>query len=50
VLFHGCSNDNIGGVYPCHGFLVIACVVDTGNKFIAGDNNTDEQLYKFYCR
>ncbi len=41
---------------PCHGFLLIAGVVDTGDKFltgdndtydkfIAGDNDTGEQIY-----
>jgi hypothetical protein len=30
-------------IIPCHGFSVIAGVVDTGNKFIAGDNDTCEQ-------
>jgi hypothetical protein len=31
-------------INPCHGFSVIAGVVDTGNKFNAGVINTDEQL------
>ncbi len=31
-------------IYPCHGFSVITGVVDTGDKFIAGDNDTGEQL------
>jgi hypothetical protein len=26
-------------INPCHGFSVIAGVVDTGDKFIDGDNN-----------
>jgi hypothetical protein len=35
---------------PCHGFLLIAGVVltgdnDTYDKFIAGDNDTGEQIY-----
>jgi hypothetical protein len=29
---------------PCHRFSVIAGVVDTSDKFIAGDNDTHEQL------
>jgi hypothetical protein len=29
---------------PCHGFLVIAGVVDTGNKFLTGVNDTGQQL------
>jgi hypothetical protein len=29
---------------PCHKFSVIAGDVDTGDKFIAGDNSTGEQL------
>jgi hypothetical protein len=28
----------------CHGFSVIAGVVDTSEQFIAGDNDTSEQL------
>jgi hypothetical protein len=36
-------------INPCHGFSVIDGVIDTGDKFIAGDNNagnnnTGEQL------
>jgi hypothetical protein len=31
-------------INPCHGFSVIADVVDTGDKFIGGDNNTGEQF------
>jgi hypothetical protein len=31
-------------INPCHGFSVIAGVVDTGDKCIAGDNDTGEQL------
>jgi hypothetical protein len=31
-------------INSCHGFSVISGVVDTGDKFIAGDNNTSEQL------
>ncbi len=31
-------------INPCHWFSVIAGVVDTGEKFITGDNYTDEQL------
>jgi hypothetical protein len=30
-------------INPCHGFSVIAGVVDTGDIFIAGDNDTGEQ-------
>jgi hypothetical protein len=29
-------------INPCHGFSVIARVVDTGDKFIAGDNNVGD--------
>jgi hypothetical protein len=29
-------------INPCHGFSVIAGVVDTGDKFIAGDNNVGD--------
>jgi hypothetical protein len=29
---------------PCHGFSVIAGVVDTGHKFLTGVNETCEQL------
>jgi hypothetical protein len=29
---------------PCHRFSVIAGVVDTGDKFIAGDNDTGDNL------
>jgi hypothetical protein len=32
------------GIDPCHGFSVIAGVVDTGDKFIAGDNNTGNKF------
>ncbi len=28
-------------ISPCQGFSVIAGVVDTGDKFIAGDKNKD---------
>jgi hypothetical protein len=28
----------------CHGFSVITGVVDTGDKFLAGDNDSSEQL------
>jgi hypothetical protein len=32
----------------CRGFLVIAGVVDTGDKFIGGDNDTGEKFsWKF---
>jgi hypothetical protein len=31
-------------IYPCHRFSVTAIVIDTGDKFIAGDNDTGEQL------
>jgi hypothetical protein len=31
-------------INPCRRFSVIAGVIDTGDKFIAGDNNTGEQL------
>ncbi len=30
--------------HPCHGFSVIAGVVDTGNKFITGDNDTGDKF------
>jgi hypothetical protein len=29
-------------INPCHRFSVIAGVVDNGDKFIAGDNDTGE--------
>jgi hypothetical protein len=29
----------------CHGFSVIACVVDTGEQFIAGDNDTGDKFF-----
>jgi hypothetical protein len=29
-------------INPCHGFSVIASVLDTGDKFIAGDNDTSD--------
>jgi hypothetical protein len=29
-------------INPCHGFSVIAGVVDTGDKFIAGANNVGD--------
>jgi hypothetical protein len=31
-------------INPCHGFSVIADVVDTGDKFIAGDNDTGNKF------
>ena len=31
-------------INPCHGFSVIAGVVDTGDKFIAGDNETGDKF------
>jgi hypothetical protein len=31
-------------INPCQGFSVIAGVVDIGDKFIAGDSDTSEQL------
>ncbi len=31
-------------ISPCHEFSVIAGVIDTGDKFIANDNDTGEQL------
>jgi hypothetical protein len=31
-------------VNECHGFSVIASVIDTGNKFITGVVDTSEQL------
>jgi hypothetical protein len=31
-------------VNPCHGFSMIAGVVDTGDKFIAIDNNTGDKF------
>jgi hypothetical protein len=31
-------------IKPCHGFSVIADVIDTGNKFISGDVDTGEQI------
>jgi hypothetical protein len=36
--------DTTPTINPCHGFSVIASVVDTGDKFIGGDNNTGKQL------
>ncbi len=32
-------------INPCHGFLVIAGVIDTGDKFIAGVVDTAKQLF-----
>jgi hypothetical protein len=29
-------------INPCHGFSVIAGVVETGDKFFAGDNDADD--------
>jgi hypothetical protein len=29
-------------INPCHRFSVIAGVIDTGDKFIAGDNNAGD--------
>jgi hypothetical protein len=38
-------------IIPCHRFSVIAGVVDTGNKFIANDNDTCVQdLWGVYGR
>jgi hypothetical protein len=31
-------------INPCHGFSVIAGVVDTGDKFIDGDNDTGDKF------
>jgi hypothetical protein len=31
-------------INPCHGFSVIAGVVDIGVKFIAGDNDTGDKF------
>jgi hypothetical protein len=31
-------------INPCHGFSVIAGVVDTGDKFIPGDNDTGDKF------
>ncbi len=31
-------------INPCHGFPVIAGVVDTGKKFITGDNDTGDKF------
>jgi hypothetical protein len=31
-------------INPCHGFSVIAGVIDTDDKFITGVNDTSEQL------
>jgi hypothetical protein len=31
-------------INPCHGFSVIAGVVDAGDKFITGDNGTSDKL------
>ena len=31
-------------INPCHGFSVIAHVVDTGDKFIGGDNDTGDKF------
>jgi hypothetical protein len=36
-------------INPCHGFSVIAGVVDTGNKFIAGVVNLLRPMNS-YCR
>jgi hypothetical protein len=42
---------------PCHGFSVMACGADTGNKFLTGDNNTGDKFSPMtttpvnnYCR
>jgi hypothetical protein len=31
-------------INPCHGFSVIAGVIDTSDKFIAGDNATSNKF------
>ena len=31
-------------ISPCHGFSVIASVVDSGEQFIAGDNDTGDKF------
>jgi hypothetical protein len=31
-------------INPCHGFSVIACVVETGDKFMAGDRDTGDNF------
>ncbi len=38
-LFSGVSGENL-----CHGFSVIAGVVDTGKQFIAGDNDSGDKF------
>jgi hypothetical protein len=51
-LFTGVNNtgDNFSPVSttpvnnPCHGFSVIAGVVDTGDKFLTGDNDTGDKF------
>jgi hypothetical protein len=43
-LFIGVKLSTISAINPFHRFSVIAGVVVTGDKFIAGDNNTGEQL------
>jgi hypothetical protein len=41
----GCSPESTApDINPCPGFSVIPSVVDTGDKFIIGDNDTGEQL------
>jgi hypothetical protein len=43
ILAINCSPvSTIPGINPCHGVLVIAGVVDTSDKFIAGDNNAGD--------
>jgi hypothetical protein len=34
----------VGVINLCHGFSVIAGVLDTGNKFIAGENGTGDNF------
>jgi hypothetical protein len=29
---------------PCHGFSVMACGADIGDKFLTGDNNTGDKF------
>jgi hypothetical protein len=38
------TGDKFIAINPCHGFSVIGGISDTGDKFIAGDNDTGEQL------
>jgi hypothetical protein len=34
----------VAAINPCHGFSVIAGVVETGDKFMAGDKDTGDNF------